>query len=357
MKKYLFIFCFLISIISCTEPYDFGINKVIDAIVVDGLITDQAEVYKIKLHTASGYGNTTNMPVTQATINISDDAGNVYPFNEDAYNPGVYISNPYQFIGQSGHSYTLHIHTSSGNDFESSPQLLLPSQKIDSVYGEKSFEYNVSVDADGNYISFKAEGITVDLDIRNRNEGNQNYRLINSVYLQYTYQYAVPFAPFVYGWTKYTGPIPGDGMCLISNFDGTSTNDITKLKFTFIPFDKSFYRIIDIANMQKFTLLIQQFRMNDETNEYFKEIEKQLKAEGRLFDPISTQLNGNITCLNDHTLQAFGFFEASSKISYVYTDESYNWVLRPIFKLRPVNLDNIPDNGTSSGVVPPFWIY
>jgi hypothetical protein len=357
INNILLIFSIVISIASCTEPYDFKIENIIDAIVVDGLITDQSEIYKIKLHKAAGYGNTSNLPVSGANVTVTDNAGNIYLFVEDNTEPGVYLSNPAEFTAKPGYSYTLHIHMPAGDDFQSSPQLLLPSQRIDTVYGAKSFEYYQSVDADGNYFSYKADGITAYLDIRNRNEGNQNYRLLNTIYLQYTYQFQVLFAPFNYCWTKYTPPIPGDGMCLISNSEDISTNEIRKLKFSFIPFDRSFYRIIDIATMQKFSLLIKQYRMNDETSEYYKQIDKQLKAEGRLFDPITTQLKGNIICLNDHSKITFGFFEASSKITYTYSDESYNWVTEPIFKFREINLNDIPDSGISPNEPPSFWIY
>jgi hypothetical protein len=352
-----FLIVTLLFFAACTEPYNFSIDSTVESIVVDGLITDQVESYTIQLHQPSGYGNTSNKPVTGANVTVTDNLGNTYIFTEDNDKAGIYTSNSAQFTGIPGLSYILHIHTTAGEDFQSASQLLPPAQKIDTVYGEKSFEYFQNVDANGNYISYKADGINVFLDIKNRNEGNQNYRLLNTIYLQYTYQFNIPYSPFNYCWTKYSPAIPGDGMCLINNTDEAATSEIKKLKFSFIPFDRSFYRIIDIATMAKFSLLIKQYRMNNETSDYYMNIDKQLKAEGRLFDPIATQLKGNILCVNNKNKAAYGFFEASSKTTYTYSDESYNWVQKPIFKFRAINLDTIPDNGISSNEPPLFWIY
>jgi len=363
MKTYFYIFSFVGFVCACSEPYDFKIKLNVDAIVVDGLITDKPETYRIKIHKASDYGNTSYIPVQNANVSVSEDSGAEYIFLEDPGIPGDYISNISDFTGKPGHTYTLKIHTLDGYDYKSSPQLLLPIQRIDSVYGEKAFEYNVNIDASGNYISYKADGIAVFLDIRNNNDGNQNYRFMNSLYVQYTYQIPVMFSPFMYGWKKYTAAIPGDGMYLSNNAAGMSMNEIKKLNFTFIPFDKSFYNIqflwqgVDITSMGRFTLLVKQYRMNEETSGYYTQIDKQMKAEGKLFDPITTQLNGNITCQTDPNKQAFGFFEASAKMSYVYTDESYNWVQYPVFRLREINLDNIPESGETAVSPPYFWIF
>jgi len=38
-------------------------------------------------------------------------------------------------------------------------------------------------------------------------------------------------------------------------------------------------------------------------------------SEGKLFDPVSAQLIGNIKCITDPVRKAIGFFEASS-VSY-----------------------------------------
>ena len=354
----LYLICIIaISITACSEPYNFSPDINVDGIVVDGLITDQPGVYQVRLHKASSYGNASNIAVQKANVSITDDAGNVYLLTEYKDIPGLYQTDLYEFTGIPGHSYTLHISTFEGDAYQSTPQLLLPNQRIDSVYGEKSFENILDVDADGNYISYKSEGIITYLDLKNRFDGNQNYRLMNSIYLQYMYQNPAPFSPPMYGWTKYIPPIPGDGMDLINNLEDYSSAEFKKLKFSFIPFSSAIYNLDPIASIGKTALLINQFRMNDETNEYYKDIDKQLRAEGRLFDPISTQLIGNITCLNDPNKQAFGFFEASSKISYVYTDESYIWVEKPILKFRAIDLDNIPSSGASAYTPPSFWIY
>ena len=39
---------------------------------------------------------------------------------------------------------------------------------------------------------------------------------------------------------------------------------------------------------------------------------KQLTTSGKIFDPISSQLKGNLSCINNPSEKVLGFFEASS---------------------------------------------
>jgi hypothetical protein len=48
---------------------------------------------------------------------------------------------------------------------------------------------------------------------------------------------------------------------------------------------------------------------------YYKSLYGQIQSEGKIFDPVAAQLNGNIKCITDPEKKAIGFFEASS-VSY-----------------------------------------
>jgi hypothetical protein len=66
---------------------------------------------------------------------------------------------------------------------------------------------------------------------------------------------------------------------------------------------------------------------------FYSDVEKQFEAEGRLFDPVSPQLTGNITCTNNESNKVIGVFYAfdeTEKIAYLYSNsenQTYSSIL------------------------------
>lgn len=59
-------------------------------------------------------------------------------------------------------------------------------------------------------------------------------------------------------------------------------------------------------------LRINQYSINRDTYDFYTEANKQLTTSGKIFDPISSQLKGNLSCINNPSEKVLGFFEASS---------------------------------------------
>jgi hypothetical protein len=82
-----------------------------------------------------------------------------------------------------------------------------------------------------------------------------------------------------------------------------------------------------------------------------------MQSEGKLFDPIITQLNGNIKCLTHPEKKAIGFFEASSINYSAYTVDFRNlknfqpYIIKIPYILPPES------NGCKLKNPPPFWIF
>jgi hypothetical protein len=91
-----------------------------------------------------------------------------------------------------------------------------------------------------------------------------------------------------------------------------------------------------------------------------------MQSEGKLFDPVATQLNGNIKCITDPKKKAIGFFEASS-VSY----SAYIVDFRNLINSQPALLRTpyiLPTDPTGCRVnrwgsihqnhnIPSFWIF
>src|SRR5208337_1057731 len=133
-----FIICFPALLSGCTEVFNPQISASNQILVVDGMITNAAETYMIKLSYASPYHSTTAVPpVPHAVVTVKDDAGNEYGFTD--MGNGTYVSNTSVFTGVIGRTYTLLIKTSDGTTYQSAPQVMKQTFPIDSIYGTEVY--------------------------------------------------------------------------------------------------------------------------------------------------------------------------------------------------------------------------
>jgi len=104
-------------------------------------------------------------------------------------------------------------------------------------------------------------------------------------------------------------------------------------------------------------IYLNKYTLNNEAYLYYKNIYELLKSEGKLFDPVATQIIGNIKCLTHPENKVFGFFEAAA-VNYT----SYKVDFRNLVKAQP-SITKIPyllppaPIGSSMNEVPPFWVY
>ncbi|MGV3641810.1 MAG: DUF4249 domain-containing protein, partial [Adhaeribacter sp.] len=122
---------------ACIEPLDLRPQPGDKLLVVDGLVTNEAGPYTVRLsRTApySAYSEPWNTAERGAVVTITDDQGQVEKLSETS--PGIYQTSGQGLQGQVGRSYTLHISTKAGKTYQSQPQLLAPVSDIDSLYTE-----------------------------------------------------------------------------------------------------------------------------------------------------------------------------------------------------------------------------
>jgi hypothetical protein len=89
-----------------------------------------------------------------------------------------------------------------------------------------------------------------------------------------------------------------------------------------------------------------------------------MQSDGKLFDPIANQLNGNIRCISDPDKRAIGFFEASSVTFTRYSLDFRNLTnSKPSIKKIPLIFPPEPNGcridraGGRYSNIPAFWIY
>jgi hypothetical protein len=120
-KIYLYIIL-LVSLAACEKQTTWELQPARNNfIVVDGMITDEKKAHTIKLTFPVDQLNDVPLPVTGATVTISDP-DSVYALTEQPANSGIYVTDA-NFIAKTGTLYTLRI-SYAGNEYTAKTHLL-----------------------------------------------------------------------------------------------------------------------------------------------------------------------------------------------------------------------------------------
>ena len=124
---------------SCVEKYwpDLG-GAYQDALVVDGMITNQPGPYTIKLSRSSTVEYPRRLPYTGCEVSIVCEDGTSEQLIEKT--PGVYLTSPQGIEGVIGKSYKITISTPEMQTYESAFEKLKAPVELADVYYEKEFQ-------------------------------------------------------------------------------------------------------------------------------------------------------------------------------------------------------------------------
>lgn len=363
MKKKLYnIICILYLLLtSCEEIYRPSLDNTENILVVEGLITNENKSHKIYLSRTKTFNATTNQPESEAIIYVTNTKGEVFSFKENEYVAGCYQSDSTVFQAQIGEKYTLTIET-SGKIYKSSEQELLPIADSSNVYGSHKIIDMYKYVGD-EFKLYNLEGGDFVATLNLKNDPYPYYRFYNKILVEYTE--ISPKDSLYYCWKKYD---PNE-FFNINNLEYNNSG-IYQHNLGFFPLDTDFYGVVLGVEIFKdvyfytyryiyvYIVSLKQYHINKDIYEIYKSANKQLEAEQRMFDPIASQVKGNIVCVTNPSEKVFGLFEASSisistyRIDPVVTSSYYT-----MKKIAPFDLDSIPDEGKIFLIPPPFWIY
>ena len=109
VKRYFY--CILLAgsvLLACTERIDINTDTSPPRVVIYGYITTDTTQQAISITRSSGYFATTKPEgISNATVSINSDEGDVFPLNESTETPGLYLTSP-DVYGIPGKTYTLH---------------------------------------------------------------------------------------------------------------------------------------------------------------------------------------------------------------------------------------------------------
>lgn len=334
---------FLILSTSCKELFYPKIDTDENMLVVDGLISNGSENY-VKLYLTTSFNSTTgNIPIQKATVVISDNSGNNYNLEEKI--PGNYTIDSIKLSPKIGETYTLNIKTSDGTEYESDPQKMQPVIPIDTVYGSLIDKEVLTEILKGDPFLEITKCTVAFIDIKNV-DNTLKFRFINSLLLEEQSKHA----------STYLWQIKNidDHINLTGSQTNLNTSDILNFEESTFSIEEKTYNLPDSVFVKWWVLIIKEFSINEATYNFYHKIDKQINSNGQLFDPLTSQIIGNIHCINDKNIKVFGFFEASPFIYLTYIvipDKISNTVQY----IKTKNTGLIPYSGGPTFIKPTFW--
>ncbi len=297
----------IILLVSCVEPYEppYG-ERDTDFLVVDGFLDSGSKMAEVKLSIAMPLDtSTTYNPVRQAIVQVEHEDGTVIALPETA--AGTYSA--FSTRIETGKKYTLRVLTGS-KEYISDELELKASPSLDSV----------SWRAD-------AKGITVYVDSHDVAGGARYYQWIYTETWEYN---ASKYSTFLF--VKETGKVinrTANDMTFICYrseqstkvlVTTTSTNTldvVNDFPLTFVPVGST-----KISRL--YSIEVQQRALDEQAYTYWLNLQKTTENLGGLFDPLPSEVTGNMHNVSDATERVLGYFsggEIQKKRIFIDRDE------------------------------------
>lgn len=347
-KKLLYIAFITVLLVSCEEYYKPDMDEVSGLLVVESHLTNDPKQNFVKLtKTLDFYSFGLGEKISGAKVELLEIGGQTTRAIESGTG---YFTFPK--IPVAGKKYMLII-TYQKDIYESDPVTMPPLPSIDSLYTNNKVNKTYRTDVFGGPVPIETPGreICIDAPITTTLE---YYRFSTRAILQWIVTPPpVTFPPpSLYGWNSFYDK----GLFNIAGPKQFSISDQVKNHpILFLGYDGRAY--LDSASQvpSGWILIIDQYGISKGSYDFHDKLNKQLSAEGSLFDPVLTQVSGNIRCKTDSKKIVVGFFDLNSYRQFRYFFYFGYDETGKVFQRRLKRYPEIPDVGSQYGVPPVFW--
>lgn len=280
---------FLTLVAGCTYQFFPDPDENQEVLVVDGMITDQNRVNKIKLSKSMPIGKPlVRNPVKGAVVTITDETGNVTTLKE--LPTGTYCTDSLKFRGCVGSRYSLNIKLNNVS-YETDFIEMKPVPPIDSLYYEKVV---ITAAKDSNDID---EGCKIYADTWDHTGKCLFYRWNYTE----TWEYRIPYNVtnkicYVYGHSNEV---------LIKNTSIYNQARVTKYPILFIKNNTDKLKV-------KYSILVNQYSLNEQEFDFWEKVLNISENVGGLYDLTPVTIPGNIRCTSSPGESVRGYFSVSA---------------------------------------------
>ena len=307
--KSVIILVVVFTLCTCIDPYSPKLAGYTSLLVVDGLITDANTSCSVKLSRTFQEQNSGSYNVTDASVFISYDEGGVCNLNYTGN--GIYKTDSIEFKGAVGRTYTLHINTHEGEEYESEPCLMQSVPDIDSIYFAKDqqFANNQTQLQDGVMVYLDSRQVDKNQYLRWDFEEVWKYKIAYPKTFNYVLNRDDPNLPF-FPPVKDVKEIcwksrRSDGILIYSDYSGLG-GAIKKEPVYFIPSDKS-----DRLSVQ-YSILVKQYSISKKEFDFWNNLKQVNVAGGDIFAKQPFTVISNIHNVINPKERVLGYFQVSA---------------------------------------------
>lgn len=333
---------------TCIDPYSPKLKGYESLLVVDGLITDEAASYTVRLSRTTREQDAVPVQVPDASVYISDDNGNTAGLISAG--DGTYRTDSNSFRGETGRNYTLHIITSDGNEYKSDPATMQPVSDIDSIYFGREQELV-------NNGSETQDGIMIYLDSKNN---------LNNSYLRWDFEeiwkFRVP-TPKKFDYINDTTILPVKNVNAVGWKENRSSNvlirslfpeggaGIVKEPLNFVAPEMS-----DRLSVQ-YSIMVRQYSVSMEEYEFWNSMIKVNNSGADIFASQPFPVLSNIHNIDNPGELVLGYFQVSAvkqRRKYITFNEIKSLEL-PLYHYQCQRIEKEPKDYKMPWGVPPTW--
>jgi hypothetical protein len=329
MKFYRYIFCIIMVLISCVDPYNPPATQNGDKfLVVDGFINAGGGTTTFTLTYTSNLGDTAKISYPNGKVYVESEGGQT--FELIGKGKGVFES---QLNLSSSDKYRLHIKLNDGRDFLSDFVEVKASPEIDEISWQGS-----------------SDGVIIYLSTHDDSKSSRYY--------QWKYDETWEFNSAFYSSLKYENKefVARDQSeqiytCYQSDYSksilvGSSEKLAQDILYKF--------PIISVGAIgtsklsRRYSIKIQQSVISKEAFEYWTELKKITESLGSLYDPQPSAVFGNIKNVQDPSEPVIGFISAgiTAEKRIFITRAEYGYSYKVTTGYEGCVMDTIPGHGT-----------
>jgi hypothetical protein len=304
---------------SCVEEYwpDLGL-KYENAVVVDGMITNDPGPYTVTLSRSSSVSQPAFLPLVGCEVSIMDNLGNSEILKEES--DGIYRTSPNGIQGEVGISYKLSIQTPNGRHYESEYAYLSPPTTIDSIYYLPELKEVVDADHPTNGLQFY-----INTGMAEQDTNYYLWRLESSFKFEANHR-----VMFIFDGTMERF-FPSDSL-LTCWWTGSAKEIFTySTEKLSQPVIRNFpLNYVDTETKMlsiRYSLLVNQLSITKAAHKFWNSLSEMESESGSMFSRQPYQVRGNVRCLEDDDEPVLGYFMVAGKSS------------KRIFVDRPSELD------------------
>lgn len=345
MKRFI-VYSLLISLLlsACEEVYFPNIDEVESVIVAEARIEMGSNDNRIVLTQTQGFNDDSNQyaQVNGGKVTLIDDTGSEFKLPE--IESGEFLVN---VNIQKERQYQVRIEY-DGNIFESEFEKVPGVPELDTVYGIPTTKILSEGGLSSSDDFREVEGVQLYADMKST-DTTSNYRFTGERVLETYWPEESLFAPKDHFYWKKT--VVADNFNIAAPPEYSNTKNIIKHPLYFV--NKGTYLEEDHL-LVGWILVVYQHSISESAYNYYNDLNAQLHADGRIFDPIYVQARNNFTCVNNKDELILGNFEISQKsetryfVRYISDEAGYK--IRELSDRSP-----IPWSGETLNITPPFW--